>query len=59
MIRLIASSLIVIIALYIYCFFRKRLHRILQHIFCAEKKPYVEIRATLVKDPHTGKYYVR
>ncbi len=59
MIRMVVLSLICIIALYIFCLFRERLQKILQHICRLEAKPHVDTRSTLVKDPRTGEYYVR
>ncbi|ETS13359.1 hypothetical protein Q648_00190 [Bartonella quintana JK 12] len=59
MIRMMASSLICIIALYIYCLFRNQLQRRGHHIYRAQSKPQVGRRGTLVKDSRTDEYYVR
>ncbi len=59
MIRMIAVSLVCIIALYTYCVLRKRLQRVWCHVYRAQFKSQVDIRGTLVKDPRTDQYYVK
>ncbi|AQX28294.1 hypothetical protein BJB63x_008940 [Bartonella sp. JB63] len=59
MVRFILFSLMCTIALYSYCLLKCCLQSVYRYIFRSKVKSYTSIKATLVKDPCTGEYYVQ
>ncbi|AQX19370.1 hypothetical protein [Bartonella sp. WD16.2] len=59
MIRLILFSFIGVMILYIYYLFKRQLHWVLQRACHTRVKSRTDVKGTLVKDPHTGEYYVK
>lgn len=59
MIRMIAFSLLCMIAFHVYYLVRGQLQKMLQEGGMEEAESNSEECGTLTKNPYTGKYYVR